>query len=346
MRTMTSRGLQGPERFPVEAELVHDPGREVLDQQVRRAEQSMEQRRDPSAELEVESHAALGEVDGVEDRDPTPTTRPLAVPADAREPHLIRPGHRLDLDHVGTERGEDVRGGRPSPPGGAIDHLDRLKREFALAVRSQRRGRPAVHVPTDRTVVSPRVRRAGERRPGRTARDPVRDSRLGEAPGGGAARRRPGRRSARSASTPGASRTGAAGMRKARPPRAAPPMCGCACTPGRRRGTRRGRAKRLATWASSGSSSRSGRSMMTRKSWNCWALLAVKTKQPSLVGSIDGSWMLRPVPTSGGPPEERREDRGVGDQRDRHAVEDGHVDVLARPERRASRAAARAASAA
>ena len=47
---------------------------------------------------------------------------------------------------------------------------------------------------------------------------------------------------------------------------------------------------------------RSGRSIMTRKSWNCWALFVVTTKYPSLVGSIDGTSTVRPVPDSGGQP--------------------------------------------
>ncbi len=50
--------------------------------------------------------------------------------------------------------------------------------------------------------------------------------------------------------------------------------------------------------------------MSTRKSWNCCALLAVKTTQPSFEGSMDGSWMLRPVPASGGQPKKEAKTDG------------------------------------
>ncbi len=70
------------------------------------------------------------------------------------------------------------------------------------------------------------------------------------------------------------------------------------------------RWNRLATWGRSGSSNRSGRSIMSRKSWNCWAEFVVTTKYPSRVGSMDGTSMDRFVPTLSGHPENEANTEG------------------------------------
>jgi hypothetical protein len=63
------------------------------------------------------------------------------------------------------------------------------------------------------------------------------------------------------------------------------------------------RAQRPVIRASSSSSSRSGRSISSRKSWNCCRELVLKPTQPSAVGSIEGSSIERAgVPATFGRP--------------------------------------------
>lgn len=61
------------------------------------------------------------------------------------------------------------------------------------------------------------------------------------------------------------------------------------------------RATRPAKDASSASSTRSARSIITRKSWNCWAVMVQKPTMPSAVGTIEGSSKLRSCSSESAP---------------------------------------------
>lgn len=61
------------------------------------------------------------------------------------------------------------------------------------------------------------------------------------------------------------------------------------------------RATRPAKDASSASPTRSARSIITRKSWNCCAVMVQKPTMPSAVGTIDGSSKLRSCSSESGP---------------------------------------------
>ena len=119
------------ERVPAEAEVVHDPRREVLEQHVGVVDEPEEQVA-PLGAGEVEGDAALVVVRAVVQRAPLPPAVLRRRPR-RRVAHEVGAGDRLDLDHVGAERAEHVGRGRSGPPRGAVDHAHAVERE---------RGRP------------------------------------------------------------------------------------------------------------------------------------------------------------------------------------------------------------
>ena len=136
-----ARGCALVQRGEVQAELVHDPGGEVLDQHVSGVGQAPEQRRGPRR-TQIEGDVAFGQVGGVEDGAPFPP-RLVGRALDAAQSHLVGPGRRLDLDHLGAQGGQDVGGRRSGPPGREVDHPNAAQGQ----PRRRRRAGPAPRAP-------------------------------------------------------------------------------------------------------------------------------------------------------------------------------------------------------
>src|SRR5262249_26656712 len=92
--------ILGPQRFPAEAEAIHDTRPEALEQDIGRSDQTAEDRLS-LLRLEVDRHALLIPVEEQERR----ADIGLA-PERRRSPRRVAPPGLLDLDHLGVEVGE------------------------------------------------------------------------------------------------------------------------------------------------------------------------------------------------------------------------------------------------
>src|SRR5262249_59461068 len=107
------------ELLVAQAEVVHDPWREVLHRSVGALEEPRDQL-DAGGATQIERDAALPEIDGVEQRAPLPP--PLAGGRlDTLEAHPVWALDRLHFDDLRSPRGQVPRRERSGPEGGDID---------------------------------------------------------------------------------------------------------------------------------------------------------------------------------------------------------------------------------
>ena len=211
--------------------------------------------------------------------------RSLVGGCDAREAHAVGALDRLDLDHVGAHRREVVGDERPGPEGGEVDDAqagERHGRRCGGAIRCAAARRRAIATcrrspsgePRRRVLAEPRRRRQRPQRPPPTADTAAAAARSSRRD---AARRRRGRRSDRSAAPSRRCRSRATGMRSAAA-RSTISATVCCARPGvdHARSPRRRAARARPSCASSASSTRSGRSISTRKSRHCWPVMVQK----------------------------------------------------------------------
>ena len=120
-------GLDGAERLVVEPGTVEHPRRVVLDDDVARG-------RDPLDELdatrvgEVDRQALLVRVERGEDRAALPVLR-LGLRHAADEAHAVGSLRRLDVDHLRAEQREDVPDERARPERRHVEHPQALERQ-------------------------------------------------------------------------------------------------------------------------------------------------------------------------------------------------------------------------
>ena len=169
-------GVGGGDRVPVQPELLDDPRRVVLDDDVGAGDQPFDHG-DALGPSQIEGHIAFGRIDGVKDPPPLPPTlgrRPFG----AGEAHPVGPLDRFDLDDVGAEADQHVGRGRTGPESGQVDHPHPLQTAQGRAGGSRRPDRPV-----DSAVVLAEAGRGPEGLRLDTA-DAVRDTGLGERPVG------------------------------------------------------------------------------------------------------------------------------------------------------------------
>ena len=250
------------------------------------------------------------------------------------EAHVVRSLNRFDLDDVGAKIGQGSRGHRTGPPGGAVDDPDVGQREpptigagstiFCTGSAASRRGCILSPGPPDRSVVLAETWSGGERSGGEP-RDPIRNTGLDEWTGG--IRHEDAAGDGLLEMGDGRSVEEAAGIRTRRPLPGSPRWCAAWCPGERRTGTPPVGEIAWRPEEGRGPPARSGRSIMSKKSWNCWALFVVTTKYPSRVGSIEGTSIVLPVPVISGHPAKEANTR-VRDHGHRHAVEHRDIDKL------------------
>ena len=269
MRTRRQRGLIAWICSQSSPKLPSTRGREVLEHRVALADQAA-QHRQPVVGAEVEGEVALVGVGAQVVRAALPP-RTFHARARAGGAHAVDAADRLDVDHVGAERGERACGDRARPPRGEVEHPDPRQRQLVGADRPAPRARVCGSIAP---VCSPR-RGAGR------------------GSGGSSSSMRHGRRGilnvfvASSTNTLRATNwsqsrmfsplcTGATGMRSSLARRTVSAVVWC----GVQAWTMSFHSSQpfwRSTWLLHGSPSmRSGRSMSSRKLWNCWRLLVQK----------------------------------------------------------------------
>ena len=110
-----------------EAERLHDPGREVLDDGVGAGDQALGEV-DALGPTQVERDRPLAHVHAVEQ----PAVLPPALGArggTGGEADAVGPLDRLDLHHVGPQGSEEVGGRGAGPEGGEVDDPDPVERQ-------------------------------------------------------------------------------------------------------------------------------------------------------------------------------------------------------------------------
>ena len=124
--------------------------------------------------VEGEGDAALARVGAVEHGTPLP---PLLGAGSRRGvAHSVGTLDRLDLDHVGAERGEHVGRGRARPEGGEVEDPEPVEGEAVAGARGRRR---RARLPSHAARMLTESRRRGERAAAATV-DRVRHPRLHE----------------------------------------------------------------------------------------------------------------------------------------------------------------------
>ena len=337
MRTIDGAGVDGVHRGPVEPEAVHHPGRVVLDDDVGPRDEPLGQV-EPARVGEVEGDAALVDVDVQEEAAALPPPVPADEVAGGRRAHAVDALDRLDVDHVGAERGEQAGRRRARPPAGEVEHLEpghgqtRRRQAGAAGRTSGPRSCPCAR----------RAAGAGARGAEPLAVDPVRRAgAAGTRPDGDGGVHLPRGEMLVGRGGSGPLPTGATGMRNSdacsmtssvvcwrSTPAALPSSSGCT------RGVHpdHGLARTM-----------SARPMSTRKSSNIWAALVLNPTHPSVVGSMDGNSTTRGGCGSGGPADQAHHQVGEQVGADAHHLGHRHVDVraLAGPLRVAHRGQAR-----
>ena len=254
--------------------------------------------RDALGPVEVEGEVALVRVDRQEEEAVLPPTVAVEERARGGEAHPVGPLDRLDVQDLGAEHGEQLRHRRARPPAREVEDLQALERQ-----------RPA-RAPTG----PPEPVRSGRSRP---RLDPPGVLARASAPVAAGRARSPAIGTAAGAAevAVGAVDEDVAGDellvlehgaavvdlrdRDAHQRRELDDLVGrVASRPGVHRGVPllRAASSRPANVCISASSSQSGRSIRTRKSWNICIALVLKPTQPSAVGSIDGSSTQRAGP--------------------------------------------------
>ena len=109
---------------PTETKPVHDAGPVALDQDVRSIDQA-QQKVAARVRLEVQRHAALVAVDGVEQR-------ALAAHQRRRPTHVIAGARLFDLDHIGAHVSEQQGAVGPRQEPGQVQHADPRQRHDEL----------------------------------------------------------------------------------------------------------------------------------------------------------------------------------------------------------------------
>ena len=151
-----------------------------------------------------------------------PPARHVADQRAAGHAHAVGPLDRLEVDHVGAERGEHAGRGRAGPPGGGVEHADARERQRVARRARRAPARRGCAGGSIASVCSP-SRGVGSRQRGILVVDPIGRARLQEAAATGSSRTRRAPRTARAPS------------RCARRSRAPP---GCAAAPRARRSRR------------------------------------------------------------------------------------------------------------
>ena len=122
------RGFRADMRFVADAERVHHAGAEVLDHDIRRLRQAVEERL-PLRRLDLHRQRPLVPVRGEEEGALARLRRPVRIEEGRPRRPAILAAHRiLDLNHVRAEIAEELRARRPRQMPPQIKHPNPRKR--------------------------------------------------------------------------------------------------------------------------------------------------------------------------------------------------------------------------